>query len=76
MTNIEIGNLVAQRRAYVNLNQQDLAEMARITTKTIYMIETGKGNPSINTLQQIAHVLGLEIKLSIKENADEGTGVQ
>ena len=59
--------MIAVRRESLALNQQDLAEMAGVTAKTIYMIESGKGNPSLQTLQKIMEVLGLEIKVRIKQ---------
>jgi len=75
MNTIDIGRLVSQRREYLNLNQQDVAELAEVTTRTIYKIEKGKGNPAIQTLQQIFDVLGLEINISIKKNLDERAGL-
>jgi len=62
----EIGHIIQQRREYLSLNQEDLAEMAAITSKTIYLVEQGKGNPSLNTLEKLLRVLGLEIEIRIK----------
>ncbi|MEO6844954.1 MAG: helix-turn-helix domain-containing protein [Ginsengibacter sp.] len=67
MKSEEIGNVIAVRRESLALNQQDLAEMAGVAAKTIYMIESSKGNPSLQTLQKIMEVLGLEIKVGIKQ---------
>lgn len=44
-----------------------MAEMGNVTPKTIYLVEHGKGNPSIETLQKILNVLGLEILIQIKQ---------
>lgn len=66
MNKEQIGAFIAFRRQYLGLNQEDLAEMADITAKTIYKIETGIGNPSLETLEKLMNVLGLEITLSIK----------
>lgn len=63
----EIGVIIAARREYLSLNQQDVAEMAGITARTIYMVESGKGNPSLQTLQKIMAVLGLELIIGIKQ---------
>lgn len=63
----EIGAFIQQRRERLKLKQEDLAEMGGITPKTIYLIEQGKGNPSLNTLQKISNVLGIEILLQIKK---------
>lgn len=67
MTNQEIGQLIAARRSLLGLKQHDLGEMTGITTKTIYLIENGKGNPSLDTLREILDVLGLEIFVDIKK---------
>lgn len=63
----QIGQVVAQRREQLQLTQEDLAEMALVTTKTIYMIERGKGNPALDTLQRVLQVLGLEMTVAIKK---------
>jgi len=62
----ELGATIARRREQLKLRQEDLAEMASVATRTIYMIERGSGNPSFDTLQQIMQVLGLELRLRIK----------
>jgi len=41
--------------------------MTGITSRTIYMIENGKGNPSFDTLQKLLDVVGLEISVQIKK---------
>lgn len=63
----EIGKLVQKRRDAFRLRQEDLAELSKVTTKTIHLIEQGTGNPSFSTLKRIADVLGLDIELKIKE---------
>ena len=62
----EIGKFIQQRRETLMLKQEDVAEMGGITPKTIYLIEQGKGNPSLNTLQKISNVLGVELLFRIK----------
>ena len=63
---IDIGTIVQERRNELSLSQQDLAEMANVTIKTIYGIERNKGNPTIDILKKVFNVLGLEIKVQIK----------
>jgi len=62
----EIGKIILERRNALSLNQQDLAEMANVTIKTIYAIENNKGNPTIEVLKKNLSVLGLEMKVQIK----------
>jgi len=61
-----IGKIVQERRNELSLKQQDLAEMADVTIKTIYAIENNKGNPTMDILKRVLNVLGLEIKVQIK----------
>lgn len=56
------------RREFLNLRQEDLAEMSGITTKTIHLIETGTGNPSIETLEKLVNILGMELLLQVKKS--------
>ena len=63
----EIGQLVAKRRVDLILKQEDLSELAGVTIKTIYQLESGKGNPSFSTLEKILVVLGLDIVVTIKK---------
>jgi DNA-binding XRE family transcriptional regulator len=66
MNKLELGKTVQNRREYLSLKQEDVAEMTGITSKTIYLIESGKGNPSIDTLTKLIEVLGLEMHIGIK----------
>ena len=68
MTMLEIGKNLKIRREFIQLRQDDLAEMSGITIKTIHLIETGTGNPSIATLEKLANVLGMEILLQVKKS--------
>jgi y4mF family transcriptional regulator len=63
---VDIGKIVQERRNELGLKQQDLAEMADVTIKSIYTIENNKGNPTIDVLSKVFNVLGLEIKVQIK----------
>lgn len=62
----QIGKIIQKRRDYLNLTQKDVAEMAGITFKSISEIELGIRNPSINTLNKVLDVLGLELSVQIK----------
>lgn len=67
MNKQEIGNLIQSRRIALSMNQEDLSELTGITTKTIYLVESGVGNPSVATLEKILEVLGLELLVQIKK---------
>ncbi len=67
MTKIEIGKLLKERRAEVKITQVDLSEMTDISTPIISAVENGVSNISMGNLLEILDVLGLELKLDIKE---------
>lgn len=62
-----IGKQIKERRDSLRITQVDLAEMAEISPNTLYKIERGQTNPSLDVLLKITNVLGFEIKLMIKE---------
>ena len=70
MTKLEIGQIIQIRRNSLSLNQGDVAEMTGITSKTIYLIENGKGNPSVDTLKKILEVLGLDLFIDTKKTGE------
>jgi DNA-binding XRE family transcriptional regulator len=70
MYTVEIGKQLQERRSKLQIRQEDLAELTGLTTKTIYLIENGLGNPSLSTLVKIITVLGLEINLQLKKTIE------
>ena len=66
MSTHEIGKIIQERRDFLNLTQKDIAEISGITFKSISEIELGIRNPSVNTLNKILEVLGLELSVQIK----------
>ena len=67
MDKVNIGHIILKRRNSLSLKQEDLAEMTGVTSKTIYLIESGNGNPSVDTLTKLLDTLGLEITIDIKK---------
>ena len=65
---MDIGEKIKERRAVLNITQQELSEISGIGLRTIINIERGNGNPSLATLSRVADILGMEIVLQIKEN--------
>jgi y4mF family transcriptional regulator len=62
-----IGETIRKRRELLGLLQPQLASISGVSTRTIQLVEQGKGNPSLDTLIKIADPLGLTINLSLKE---------
>lgn len=59
--------IIKERRSILGLTQQDLSDYTGLSTRFIKSVEAGKGNPSIENLDKIAEVLGLEVIMKIKE---------
>ncbi|GAB1447456.1 hypothetical protein MASR2M44_04510 [Bacteroidota bacterium] len=55
-----------ERREALQVTQYDLAELAGVGLRTLKQVESGKGNPTVITLQKIADVLGMELCLKVK----------
>jgi len=66
MTVIEIGKFVKERRNILRLQQKDLAELSGVSLRSIIQIENGLGNPSLETLNKLANILGCEIQIVIQ----------
>jgi transcriptional regulator with XRE-family HTH domain len=54
------------RRITLQTTQKTLSILSGVSLRTVKQFESGKGNPTLDTLQKIADVLGLELKLEIK----------
>lgn len=63
----EIIATLKSRRQSLAVTQEHLAELSGVALRTIKELETGKGNPTFATLSKIADVLGMEIKLDVKQ---------
>jgi y4mF family transcriptional regulator len=57
---------IKERREMLKITQESLADLSGVGLRTIKQLEGGKGNPTFNTLQEIADVLGLELVLQVK----------
>ena len=63
----EIIKVLKDRREALKVTQEHLAELSGVGLRTLKSIESGKGNPTIETLNKLADVLGLELKLEVKK---------
>ena len=63
-----IGKTIKSRRSELKITQSYLAELANVSVNTIYKIERGQGNPSLEILSKLANIIGMEIKLEVKKN--------
>ena len=63
----ELGQSIKERRRTLRINQHTLADLAGISVNTLYKLERGESNPTVDVLQRVADVLGLELKLGVKK---------
>ncbi|MET0461512.1 MAG: helix-turn-helix transcriptional regulator [Chitinophagaceae bacterium] len=63
----DIGTAINQRREALKIRQYDLAELAQVSLNTVYRLERGLGNPSLDVLEKIAEVLGMELLITVKQ---------
>ncbi|WP_221887748.1 helix-turn-helix domain-containing protein [Chitinophaga polysaccharea] len=64
---VDLGKKIQQRRELLGLLQAQLAALSGVSTRTIQLVEQGKGNPSLQTLIRLADPLGLRIDLLLKQ---------
>lgn len=64
---LKLGNKLRERRELLGLLQPQVAALSGISTRTIQLVEQGKGNPSLNTLNKLADPLGLRLELMLKD---------
>ncbi|HEY8956896.1 helix-turn-helix domain-containing protein [Chitinophaga sp.] len=63
---VNLGKKIQQRRELLGLLQAQLAALSGVSTRTIQLVEQGKGNPSLQTLIRLIDPLGLRIDLLLK----------
>lgn len=63
----KIGITIKKRRKELNMEQVDVLDYAEIGSTTLSRLEKGKANITLDTLQKIVEVLGLEVIIRVKE---------
>lgn len=66
----EIIKIIKERRESLRVNQETLAELSGVGLRTLKQFESGKGNPTLMTLQKLGDVLGLELSMGIKNKTN------
>lgn len=61
-----IAEKIVSRRAILGITQRQLSELSKVGMKTIYLLEQGTANPSLQTLEQVLDVLGLTLEVNLK----------
>ena len=61
----EIGATVRERRKFLKITQDDLADISGISERTLRDIEKGLANPELESLMKLCEVLGLELTIGV-----------
>jgi len=62
----QIGQEIRKRRHSLGMEQVDLCDYADIGSTTLSKLEQGKGNITLDTLEKIITVLGMDFSLQVK----------
>ena len=62
----EVIHSIKERREILKVTQEALAELSGVGLRTLKQFESGKGNPTLHTLQKLADVLGMEVCVQVK----------
>ena len=62
----ELIKTIKTRRQMLQVTQEALAELSGVGLRTLKQFESGKGNPTLLTVQKLADVLGMEVCLQLK----------
>ncbi len=63
----KVGQIIKDRRKELNMEQTDLQDYAQVGSTTLSKLEMGKLNITIDNLEKITEVLGLELIIKVKE---------
>ena len=63
----EIGAFIAKRRKSLKVNQRELATLCGVSEHALCNLERGIGNPTMKLVSSVASVLGLELKMVVKD---------
>ncbi|WNB18388.1 helix-turn-helix transcriptional regulator [Marivirga arenosa] len=60
-----LGNSIRERRKFLKITQEDLADIAEVSERTLRSIEKGEANPELDSLLKICEVLGMSIDINV-----------
>lgn len=67
MHSTQLIHTVKDRREMLQVTQKMLADISGVGLRTLKQFESGKGNPTLETLNRLADALGLELTFQVKE---------
>ena len=61
----EMSDYVVRRRKTLKISQRELAELSGISLHSLSNLESGKGNPTLESLLKVADTLGVTITAGV-----------
>lgn len=58
---------IKKRRESLGITQEHLAELSGVGLRTLKALETRNSNPTLETITKLIEVLGMELKLEVKQ---------
>lgn len=58
---------IKTRRENLDVTQEMLADLSGVGLRTLKQFESGRGNPTLETLQKLGNALGMELTFTVKE---------
>lgn len=66
------GNLVRTRRRELGLRQDELADLAGVSTRFVHSLEADKPSVQLDRVVAVFDVLGLALSVTVRHADDEG----
>lgn len=57
---------IKERKEMLQVTQETLADLSGVGLRTLKQFESGKGNPTAETLNKLGNALGLELTFRVK----------
>lgn len=68
---MELGSVVRQRRRELGLRQDELADLAGVSTRFVHTLEAGKPSVQLDRVVAVLEVLGLELAVQPRRGQRE-----
>ena len=68
---VELGPVVRQRRRELGLRQDELADLAGVSTRFVHTLEAGKPSIQMDRVVAVLEVLGLELAVQPRRHDGE-----
>lgn len=59
--------IIKARRNMLNVTQDMLADTSGVGLRTLKQFESGKGNPTLETLNKLGNALGMKLTFTVKD---------